>query len=111
MNRSPRWTLITRLGRWQVSAINGEDGVTVICNLLALDSARAFCDRIMGIGPRETRVRRAARGIDGLDDTGDHGLDEGTAEGPPCRLLARESRPSGPRNRPGRAIVTPRRVA
>jgi phosphonate transport system ATP-binding protein len=30
-------------------AINREDGITVICNLHALDSARTFCDRILGM--------------------------------------------------------------
>jgi phosphonate transport system ATP-binding protein len=30
-------------------AINREDGITVICNLHALDFARTFCDRILGM--------------------------------------------------------------
>ncbi len=30
-------------------AINREDGITVICNLHALDIARAYCDRIIGM--------------------------------------------------------------
>jgi phosphonate transport system ATP-binding protein len=30
-------------------AINREDGITVICNLHALDAARTFCDRILGM--------------------------------------------------------------
>jgi phosphonate transport system ATP-binding protein len=30
-------------------AINREDGITVICNLHTLDTARAYCDRIVGM--------------------------------------------------------------
>jgi phosphonate transport system ATP-binding protein len=30
-------------------AINRDDGITVICNLHALDAARTFCDRILGM--------------------------------------------------------------
>ncbi len=30
-------------------AINTEDGLTVICNLHTLDTARAYCDRIVGM--------------------------------------------------------------
>ncbi len=30
-------------------AINREDGITVICNLHTLDTARQYCDRIVGI--------------------------------------------------------------
>ncbi len=29
--------------------INGEDGITVICNLHTLDTARAYCDRVIGM--------------------------------------------------------------
>ena len=29
--------------------INREDGITVICNLHALDAARTYCDRIVGL--------------------------------------------------------------
>ncbi len=35
-------------------AINGEQGLTVICNLHTLDTARAYCDRIVGM--RDGRV-------------------------------------------------------
>jgi phosphonate transport system ATP-binding protein len=29
--------------------INREDGITVICNLHTLDTARAYCDRLIGM--------------------------------------------------------------
>lgn len=32
-----------------LSAINREDGITVICNLHTLDTARTYCDRIIGL--------------------------------------------------------------
>jgi phosphonate transport system ATP-binding protein len=32
-----------------LSAINREDGITVICNLHTLDAARTYCDRIIGL--------------------------------------------------------------
>src|SRR5690606_249471 len=32
-----------------LSAINREDGITVICNLHTLDTARSYCDRIIGL--------------------------------------------------------------
>lgn len=34
-------------------AINREDGITVICNLHTLDTARQYCDRIVGIAAGE----------------------------------------------------------
>ena len=30
-------------------SINREDGITVICNLHTIDTARAYCDRIIGM--------------------------------------------------------------
>lgn len=59
-------------------AINEEAGITVICNLHTLDTARAYCDRIIGMadgrvvfdGAPETLTAEAARdiyGVDGLD--------------------------------------------
>lgn len=32
-----------------LASINREDGITVICNLHTLDTARAYCDRIIGL--------------------------------------------------------------
>ena len=59
--------------------INGEEGITVICNLHTLDTARAYCDRIIGMqagrvvfdgSPQElsTDVAREIYGVDGLDE-------------------------------------------
>jgi len=36
-----------------LSAINREAGITVLCNLHTLDTARAFCDRIVGMAAGE----------------------------------------------------------
>ena len=30
-------------------SINRDDGITVICNLHTIDTARAYCDRIIGM--------------------------------------------------------------
>ena len=32
-----------------LAAINREDGLTVLCNLHTLDTARSYCDRIVGM--------------------------------------------------------------
>src|SRR5690606_19891467 len=37
-----------------LSAFNREDGITVVCNLHTLDTARNYCDRIIGL--REGRL-------------------------------------------------------
>ena len=61
-----------------LATINREDGITVLCNLHSLDTARTYCDRIVGMaagrvvfdGPpsslSDDRVR-AIYGIDGPD--------------------------------------------
>jgi phosphonate transport system ATP-binding protein len=56
-------------------AINQEDGLTVICNLHTLDTARSYCDRIIGMqdghvvfdGPSHTLTDAAAREIYGAE--------------------------------------------
>ena len=35
--------------------INREDGITVVCNLHALDIARTYCDRIIGMARGSSR--------------------------------------------------------
>jgi phosphonate transport system ATP-binding protein len=55
-------------------AINREDGITVICNLHTLDTARDYCDRIIGMadgrvifdGPPEALGRAEVRQIYGV---------------------------------------------
>jgi len=60
-------------------AINREDGITVICNLHTVDTARAYCDRIVGMvsgriafdGPPTALtgdVIRTVYGVDGEDE-------------------------------------------
>ena len=64
-------------------AINREEGITVVCNLHTLDTARAYCDRIVGMangavvfdGPPAELTIQAAREIYGVD-----GLDEALSE-------------------------------
>ncbi len=61
--------------------INRRDGITVLCNLHTLDTARAYCDRIIGMsmgrivfdGASEALDETAVRAIYG---TADHALDE-----------------------------------
>src|SRR5215472_13363661 len=61
--------------------INRDDRITVICNLHTLDTARAYCDRIVGMaqgrivfdGAPETLDEAAVRSIYGAAD---HALDE-----------------------------------
>jgi phosphonate transport system ATP-binding protein len=57
--------------------INREAGITVVCNLHTLDTARAYCDRIVGMfkgavvfdgSPSELTAARAIYGVDGLDE-------------------------------------------
>ena len=44
--------------------INEREGITVICNLHTLDTARNYCERIIGMARRQGRLRRPARGTD-----------------------------------------------
>jgi phosphonate transport system ATP-binding protein len=63
--------------------INRRDGITVLCNLHTLDTARAYCDRIVGMaqgrivfdGAPETLDEAAVGSIYGAEDRG-HPLDE-----------------------------------
>jgi phosphonate transport system ATP-binding protein len=56
--------------------INTEDGLTVLCNLHTLDTARAYCDRIVGMqagrlvfdGPPEDLTDAQAREIYGVEE-------------------------------------------
>jgi phosphonate transport system ATP-binding protein len=56
-------------------AINREDGITVICNLHTLDTARTYCDRIIGMahgrfvfdGPATALTAAALQVIYGAD--------------------------------------------
>ena len=63
--------------------INRRDGITVLCNLHTLDTARAYCDRIVGMaqgrivfdGAPEALDEAAVRSIYGAEEHG-HPLDE-----------------------------------
>ena len=41
-----------------------DGGITVVTNLHTLDTARSYCDRIIGMARRPGRLRRHARGTD-----------------------------------------------
>lgn len=79
-------------------AINTEDGLTVVCNLHTLDTARAYCDRIIGMqggrvvfdGAAHELTDRAAREIYGAE------ADEAFSEGLTSTSLGGHSRPSVP---------------
>jgi phosphonate transport system ATP-binding protein len=73
--------------------INREDGITVLCNLHTLDTARAYCDRIVGMAagrvvfdgaPAELTLERARAiyGADGLEEAFREALTS-TSLGPP----------------------------
>jgi phosphonate transport system ATP-binding protein len=65
----------TRLVMDGLRRINREYGITVICNLHALDVARAYCDRLVGMasgrvafdGDPEELTQSAARELYGLE--------------------------------------------
>jgi phosphonate transport system ATP-binding protein len=62
--------------------INREDGITVVCNLHTLDTARTYCDRLIGMrlgkivfdGPPPALDERGVQEIYGVDET--DGLDD-----------------------------------
>jgi phosphonate transport system ATP-binding protein len=70
-------------------AINREDGITVICNLHALDMARTYCDRIIGMahgrfifdGPATALTSAALRQIYGSAEESEEGS---ATAGSPC---------------------------
>jgi phosphonate transport system ATP-binding protein len=59
-----------------LATINREDGITVLCNLHSLDTARTYCDRIVGMaagrvvfdGPPASLSADRVREIYGLDE-------------------------------------------
>ena len=76
--------------------INRRDGITVLCNLHTLDTARAYCDRIVGMaqgrivfdGAPETLDEAAVRSIYGADGQGQCAGREDHVD-QPCRVPAR----------------------
>jgi len=45
-------------------SINRDDGITVICNLHTIDTARAYCDRIIGMRTGEVVFDGAPEALD-----------------------------------------------
>jgi phosphonate transport system ATP-binding protein len=70
-----------------VRRINKEDGITVLCNLHTLDTARQYCDRIVGIaageivfdGPVSSLSAAAVRRIYGVADESGHFTESATS--------------------------------
>jgi len=75
--------------------INREDGITVICNLHTLDTARTYCRRIIGMqsgtvvfdGPPEALTDAVAREIYGVE-----GLDEAFRESTTSTAIGKDRR-------------------
>lgn len=71
-------------------SINREDGITVLCNLHTLDTARSYCDRVIGLrdgvlvfdGAPEALTEEAVREIYGVE------AEEAFAEGMTSTVLA-----------------------
>lgn len=88
-------------------AINVEDGLTVICNLHTLDTARAYCDRIIGMqagrvvfdGAAHELTDEAAREIYGAE------AGEAFQEGLTSTSLGGHSRPAPTPAQPARAAA------
>lgn len=85
--------------------INREDGITVLCNLHTLDTARAYCDRIVGLaegrvvfdGRPEELTEAAAREIYGAEaeDAFQEGLTSTAIRKAPARAAAPQPVPAG----------------
>jgi phosphonate transport system ATP-binding protein len=66
--------------------INREDGLSVLCNLHHLDTARAYCDRILGLragrivfdGPPDALTPAMAREIYGVSEAEFHAAPQGS---------------------------------
>ena len=79
-------------------AINREEGITVVCNLHTLDTARSYCDRIVGMaagavvfdGTPDQLSAEAARSIYGVD-----GLDEALSESVTSTSIGPATGPAG----------------
>jgi phosphonate transport system ATP-binding protein len=61
-------------------AINREDGITVICNLHAIDTARSFCDRIIGMARGQVVFDGLPTALTAVALRMIHGTDEENAE-------------------------------
>ena len=84
-------------------SINRDDGITVICNLHTIDTARAYCDRIIGMrmgrvvfdgrpGPRP-RADPGHLRTDGSEDEIDENITSTAAElrRPPIRSAGNDA--------------------
>jgi phosphonate transport system ATP-binding protein len=80
--------------------INREDGITVICNLHTLDTARTYCERLIGLrmgaivfdGPPAALDRSRVEeiyGSEGEDDVDENVTSMALAGGRTARLVGR----------------------
>lgn len=85
-----------------LKSINRQDGITVITNLHTLDTARAYCDRIIGMssgrivfdGTPEmltTDVARMIYGAEGIEDAFSEAMTSTSLAPTPSRVGARAS--------------------
>jgi phosphonate transport system ATP-binding protein len=73
--------------------IHERDGLTVICNLHTLDTARTYCDRVIGMrageivfdGPAHAVTTDVARDIYGADESFDEGVTSTSLNDEPAR--------------------------
>lgn len=83
--------------------INQRDGLTVVCNLHTLDTARTYCDRIIGMaqgkvvfdgGPEDLTLDAAQQiyGVDGLSEALDESVTSTSLNTPvsPAQMVARQ---------------------
>ncbi len=81
-----------------LKAINEEDGLTVICNLHTLDTARNYCDRVIGMrdgaivfdGKPDELSTAVAREIYGADDSFEEGMTSTSLGGEGATVAALE---------------------
>ncbi len=81
-----------------LKVINEEDGLTVICNLHTLDTARNYCDRVIGMrdgaivfdGTPDELSTAVAREIYGADDSFEEGMTSTSLGGEGVKVAALE---------------------
>lgn len=81
-----------------LKAINEEDGLTVICNLHTLDTARSYCDRVIGMrdgeivfdGHPDDLSTAVAREIYGADESFEEGMTKTSLGGEGASIAALE---------------------
>ncbi|KZL16790.1 Phosphate-import ATP-binding protein PhnC [Pseudovibrio axinellae] len=81
-----------------LKSINTQDGLTVICNLHTLDTARSYCDRVIGMrdgdiifdGQPEELSASVAREIYGADESFEEGMTSTSLGGEGAKIAVME---------------------